>query len=881
MLNNTNAPIYLKDYTPPPYRIHKTSLVFELGEEFCLVHHESEFKLQSGKELVPLNLSGKKLELVSLLCDGVPVPKDKYELAAEELTFQPDKPEFKLKMTTKIYPHLNTALEGLYKSGGKFCTQCEAEGFRRITFFIDRPDNLSVFETTIIADRRHYPVLLSNGNLIEKGSLEGEKHFAKWHDPYPKPSYLFALVAGDLISADDIHVTKEGRRVKLQVFTEAENKDKCSFALDALKRSMKWDEDVYGLNYDLDIYMIVAVGDFNMGAMENKGLNIFNSKFVLADNQTATDDDFMRIDGIISHEYFHNWTGNRVTLRDWFQLSLKEGLTVFRDQQFSADMTSHTVKRITDVRTLRERQFTEDAGTMAHPVRPESYIEINNFYTPTVYEKGAEVIRMLSGILGEKQYYEGIARYIKNNDGRAATIEDFTNAMFASSAIDLSQFKLWYSQPGTPMLTLKGVYHPQAQTFTVTVKQTLPDTPATKTKHPMLIPVKTALFDAATGSQLPLWFDGETKAAGDKDVTLLVREHEQTFVFNKVAVKPIASYLRHFSAPIKLETDHSQDDLLFLMAHDSDGFNRYEAYQKLATRLILDKVKTPEKEGVRADEERFLGAFGSLLRNRSIDPLLLANMLILPSVRYVMTLHDGLDLDAVYAARSNLIDCIVEAFSDDLVNLYKTNRSCSAYEFNQSNVGRRSLQNIALWYLCRKRSDAVLQLCREQYEKSDNMTDTFGALQAVNDLDVSLRHELLNDFFQKWQHDKLVVNKWFALQAASSHKDNLEHIRGFLSHPKFDIKNPNNMYALFSVANFTPFGLHKASGEGYRLIADYVIKLNGINTAVASRLANIFSQKRLFDASRQKMMKEMVAKILATPDLAKDVYEICAKSMES
>ena len=875
--------VLLSDYRTPPYSITHTFLHFDLYEDHARVHQRSCFVAKDSKSLLPLRLDGNELELLSFKVDGREQPPASYHLTSEALQFQPTSVQFELEITTRILPHKNDTLEGLYKSGGKFCTQCEAEGFRRITYFLDRPDVLATYQTTITADKKRYPVLLSNGNFKEQGDLSDGRHFATWLDPHPKPSYLFALVAGDLVSLNGTYHSKTGKTFGLRVFTEREYIDQCSFALDAMRRAMQWDEEVYGLAYDLDNYMVVAVNDFNMGAMENKGLNIFNAKFVVASPKTANDDDFSNIDSIIAHEYFHNWTGNRVTLRDWFQLSLKEGLTVYRDQQFSADITSRSVARIHNVRVLKERQFPEDRSAMAHPVRPESYLEINNFYTPTVYEKGAEIIRMMHHILGDEEYFRGISAYLHKFDGKAATIEDFATTMFSGHEEHLPQFMLWYSQPGTPKVTIKGDYDAAGKSFILTMRQEIPQTPATKTRLPMLIPIKTALFSTETGKALPLALKGGTPASAAQstlptELTLLLRAEEESFCFKNVSERAVPSCLRGFSAPVSLITSLGRDDLLFLMEHDTDGFNRYEVAQTLTSGIILDMARESNPAAATVDP-RYIRAVAALLQNVTDDPLLLAQLLKTPTLKGLLTQAEGSDLDNLFAASRRLSGTLARSCAPQFSALYHGNIAPRPYRFDQESVGTRALKNLSLTYLVRTLSADALDLCERQYESADNMTETEGVLDALASLDMPLRDRLLADFYDKWQHNPLVLNKWFRIQAYSFHDQNLAHIKQLLKHPRFDQRNPNMMYAVFSLGTLHPLGLHHRSGEGYRMVADYVLACDKFNPSMAARLLNPFAQYKVFDETRKKAMREQIERIAREPRLSRDILEICDRSL--
>ncbi|MDH5257421.1 MAG: aminopeptidase N, partial [Gammaproteobacteria bacterium] len=780
-----------------------------------------------------------------------------------------------LKITTVIKPQLNTALEGLYKSSGMYCTQCEAEGFRRITYYQDRPDVMSIFTTTINAEKEKYPILLSNGNNVESGELDNGRHWVKWFDPFPKPAYLFALVAGDLEMKQDKFVTCSGREVVLQIFVEAVNIDKCDHALDSLKKSMKWDEDVYGREYDLDIFMIVAVNDFNMGAMENKGLNIFNSACVLAKPETATDADFENIEGIIGHEYFHNWSGNRVTCRDWFQLSLKEGFTVFRDQTFSADMSSEAVKRIDDVNVLRTSQFPQDAGPMAHPIRPDSFIDISNFYTVTIYNKGAEIVRMIHHLLGENNFRKGTDLYFSRHDGQAVTTEDFVKAMEDASGFDLTQFKNWYSQAGTPVLDINGSYNRESQQYTLEIKQSCPPTPGQNTKKPFQIPFKLGLLDA-NGKDVALIVNGKQL----ENSVLDIREPEASFVFEKISDEPLPSLLRGFSSPVKVNFDYSKDQLRFLMAQDNDDFNRWDAGQRLSNIVIQELVEDQHAMRPMGVFEGYVDAMGQVLNNSKADKSLTTQALSVPNEILLSESYEVVDPDAIHAAREFLCLTLAKALEPDFTRVYQENNTGAKYRFSSDEVGRRSLKNQSLSYLIRLNNEDSIALAMSQYKNSDNMTDALAALACFANSACDEREFVLNDFYQNWKHDPLVVDKWFGIQSRCTLPDSLNHIKGLVDHSAFDIKNPNKVRAVVGALGFgNPVVFHKADGEAYEFFADHIIKLNDLNPQMSARLANAFSVWERYDESRQMMMKAQLQRILAHKGIAKDVFEIVKKTL--
>ncbi|WP_409292784.1 aminopeptidase N [Pseudomonas sp. KCJK9058] len=876
--------IYLKDYQAPEYLIDETHLTFELFEDHTLVHAQLVMRRNParGAGLPPLELDGQQLELLRASLDDQELQPGDYRLDADSLTVQPKAERFTLDTSVKIHPESNTALEGLYKSGKMFCTQCEAEGFRKITYYLDRPDVMSTFTTTVIAEQHRYPVLLSNGNPIGSGPAEDGRHWATWEDPFMKPAYLFALVAGDLWCVEDSFTRQSGREVTLRIYVEPENIDKCDHAMVSLKKSMRWDEEVYGREYDLDIFMIVAVNDFNMGAMENKGLNIFNSSCVLARAETATDAAHQRVEGVVAHEYFHNWSGNRVTCRDWFQLSLKEGFTVFRDAEFSADMNSRTVKRIEDVAYLRTHQFAEDTGPMAHPVRPDSFIEISNFYTLTVYEKGAEVVRMVRTLLGTEGFRKGSDLYFERHDGQAVTTDDFIKAMEDANGVDFTQFKRWYSQAGTPRLEVSEAYDAAAQTYSLTFRQSCPQTPDKAEKLPFVIPVELGLLDAA-GNDLPLQLAGEDAAQGTSRV-LSVTEAEQTFTFQGIQAKPLPSLLRGFSAPVKLSFPYDRDQLMFLMQHDSDGFNRWEAGQQLSVQVLQELIGQHQRGEALKLDQRLITALGTVLGNESLDPAMVAEMLSLPGEAYLTEISQVADVDAIHAAREFARQQIAEHLFDALWARYQANRAVSrstAYVASAEHFARRSLQNIALSYLMQSGKQQVLDATLEQFEHCDNMTERLTALAVlVNSPFEAERAKALEAFAEHFKDNPLVMDQWFSVQAASTLPGGLARVKALMQHPAFTLKNPNKVRALigaFAGQNLVNF--HAADGSGYRFLADLVIELNALNPQIASRQLAPLTRWRKYDDARQALMKGELERILASGELSSDVYEVVSKSL--
>lgn len=867
MLHTSHQTIYLKNYQAPAYLIDEVNLEFQLEENVTLLKSLLSVRRDplSDASHTELHLVGDGLTLVSVKLNNKNLTADEFDATPDTLTIFSVPQTFTLEITTTLAPQANTALSGLYKSSGNFCTQCEAEGFRRMTYFLDRPDVMARYTTKIIADEKRYPVLLSNGNLMESGKLSDGKHWVVWQDPFKKPSYLFALVAGDLEWVEDFFVTCSGRRVVLRIYVEKGNQDKCACAMAAVKKAMRWDEEHYGREYDLDIYMIVAVSDFNMGAMENKGLNIFNTKYILTTPETATDLDFIHTEGVIAHEYFHNWTGNRITCRDWFQLSLKEGLTIFRDQSFTADTTSKTVARILDVNELRVTQFPEDAGPLAHPVRPESYIEINNFYTSTIYNKGSEVIGMIKTIVGDALFKAGMDLYFNRHDGQAVTIEDFVRAHEDASGVDLQQFRLWYSQAGTPILEIDDHYDAAQRTYTLKIKQICPPTPEQPTKKPMHIPVKMGLLDEA-GREL----------AHD---LLHVKHAENEFTFTNIASKPIPSLLRSFSAPVKIKYPYSDKHLALLFQHDTDLFNRWEAGQQYAIHLILQLVAAYQQRKELVVPPEFIAAYQYVLDTLQEDKWLLSEMLTLPSEKYLAEQMIVIDVDAIHAARECVLQAIAQQLHQPLLDLYRQLHEVGkAYEFTMPEVGKRYLKNICLFYLTMQ-GHADLAMQQFSGALAQNMTDTIGALRPLVNQENNHRATALDAFYQQWQHNALVVDKWFGLQASSKLPDTLQRVKALLKHEAFDIKNPNKVYALIGAFGNNAIHFHAKSGEGYRLLADVVLQLNALNPQIAARMVKPLTDWKRHDAVRQPLMREQLELLAGNKQLSSDVFELVTKSL--
>ncbi len=872
--------IYLSDYQQTDYQVDSIDLHFDLFESKTQVKSKLSIKKRFvTKNLQPLQLNGENLLLKSVAINGKQLSSNDYEVT-DDLLIIPSVPDaFELAIETEINPKANTALEGLYLSSGNFCTQCEAQGFRKITYMLDRPDVMATYTTTIVADKARYPILLSNGNLRASGELESDssRHWAKWEDPFVKPTYLFALVAGDLARLQDRFVTQSGREVILQIYVEAHNIDKCEYAMQSLKKAMRWDEEVYGREYDLDIYMIVAVDDFNMGAMENKGLNVFNSKYVLAKPETATDTDYEGIESVIAHEYFHNWSGNRVTCRDWFQLSLKEGFTVFRDEEFSADMTSRAVKRIDDVKILRTYQFREDASPMAHPVRPESYLEIDNFYTVTIYNKGAEVVRMLHHLLGAEKFRKGTDCYFERHDGEAVTTDDFVKALEDANQVDFSQFRLWYSQAGTPELEISRSYNETAKTCTLSIKQSCPSTRDQNEKKPFHIPLAIGLLDKQ-GEDIPLQLDGETSAVQGTRI-LELRTTKQEFTFQNVTEEPIPSVLRGFSAPVKIKIELSDDERCFLMKHDSDDFNRWDAGQQLAVKIMRQLLDDFHQNKPLAVPESFIQAYQEILTNDTLDKALVTQAITLPSESYLAEFMDLIDPIAIHKVREFMRETIAQRLSEVFLNIYQSLND-KEYRIDQASIKQRSLKNACLSYLMLLKNQNIITSCYQQFLNSNNMTDVMAALQPLANTDCPERETALAHFYQQWKNEPLVVDKWLNIQASSSLANTLEQVKRLTAHEAFNIKNPNKIRALISsFANLNQAQFHAVNGAAYEFLTDFILELDPLNSQVSSRLVSVYTHWRKYDLQRQSLLKQQLEKLANTPNLSKNVYEIVSKSL--
>jgi len=876
------TPIFRKDYTEPNFWIDTVELRFELGEGETLVHSKLVMRVNDSVNdgSKPLELMGELLDTRRVAIDGVEVD---FEVANEQLTVASvPSGTFVFESTVSVKPEENLTLSGLYKSSGNFCTQCEAEGFRRITWYLDRPDVMATFTVTIDGDADKYPVMLSNGNKLSTEVLESGLTRVVWEDPHKKPAYLFALVAGNLKCHAGDYTTTSGRKVALEIWVEPQNIEKCEHALVSLQKSMKWDEDTYGLEYDLDIYMIVAVGDFNMGAMENKGLNVFNSKFVLASPDTATDGDYEGIESVIGHEYFHNWTGNRVTCRDWFQLTLKEGLTVFRDQQFSGDMISKAVLRIQDVRGLRMGQFPEDAGPMAHPIRPESYIEMNNFYTATVYQKGAEVIRMYHTMLGEGGFRKGMDLYFERHDGSAVTCNDFRAAMADANGRDLTQFENWYTQAGTPTLKVTESFDAAQSEYTLNFEQSRGDVPGGGDFQPMLLPVRLGLLDPATGADLAL--HGGAPVDGATEAVIELTEARTSVTFTGIQARPVPSVLRNFSAPVRLDMEESESDLAFRMAHDSDSFNRWEAGQRLMKIVLLGLIADVQAGRELSLNEGLVSAFGAILADTDLDSALKANAMAVPAERILAQEFETIDPDAIHTARVFVMRGLAKAHQPALLEVYNASTVDGPYRYAKEDMGARSLRNTCLGLLSSLigqggDGDEIATL-KTHYHEADNMTDQIAALAILAGKDISERDEAIADFYGQWKHDPLVIDKWFTVQAMTSHADVFQHVQDLYGHADFTMKNPNRMRSLigaFAAGNM--YGFHRKDGKAYTFVADRVIEADSLNPQIASRLVSSFNSWKRYDEGRQALIKAELERIVGTEGLSKDVFEIVSKAL--
>ena len=881
--------IYLKDYQVPAFLIDKVDLDIKLHPTKTIVAARLTMRRNPDHpdQSAALVLDGENIDLQEIAIDASPLKDEAYTIEDNKLTIEtdatktliPPKASFTLITSSICNPQENKALSGLYRSSDIFCTQCEAEGFRRITWFIDRPDVLSTYRVRLEADKKQAPVLLANGNLMGQGqSDDGKSHFAEWEDPFPKPSYLFAMVGGNLAVVKDRFVTMSGREVDLHIYVEPGKEDRCEWAMDCLKRSMKWDEERFGREYDLDLFMIVAVSDFNMGAMENKGLNIFNDKLILARPDTATDNDYAAIESVIAHEYFHNWTGNRITCRDWFQLCLKEGLTVFRDQEFSSDERDRRCQRIMDVRSLRSYQFPEDAGPLAHPVRPDHFIEINNFYTSTVYSKGAEVIRMIHTMVGEKGFRKGMDLYFDRHDGEAAIVEQFVKCFEDACDIDLEQFMLWYSQAGTPELVCSLEHDEKSKTATLNVTQMLSPSPGQKNKKAQHIPLKIGLL-GDNGADLPLILEGGTELT---DGLLHIKELEQSATFTNIAKRPTLSLLRNFSAPVTLKTDFDDDDLLFLLRHDSDRFNRWQVAQTYMLRLLVANVKAAQKGQPLDDGEQLGEALTIALSQEQLDPLFTPELLAFPGTNDVAReLGENVDHLMIYKVRKHLLSHIGEQLRQPLTQIYDDTDVSGPFNPNEENAAKRALRHAALGLLGATGKPEDIARLYQHYRDANNMTEKATALASLAQTDAPERQQAFDDFYEQWQDDHLVIDKWFAMQAMSPQNDALERIEELMKNELFSLNNPNKVRAVigaFAMGN--PVQFNRADGRGYEFMARNILEIDRFNPQIASRLAGSFKSWRILEPQRRDKLKAVLDDLASHKNLSPDTYEIISKVIQ-
>lgn len=864
---------YRKDYQAPQYHVISTYLTFDLKEHETMVTNEMVLERSLGTAPdVPLVLNGTDQELFTLKLDGKDLTAKDYEWSETELKIFKVPQKFTLTTVSKIHPESNTKLEGLFKTKGTFCTQCEPHGFRRITFYPDRPDVMASFTTKIIADKKRYPVLLSNGNKIESGVVDAHRHYAIWQDPFKKPSYLFALVAGDLAHISDHFITESGRRVALEIYTEPKFIKQAEYAMTAVKDAMRWDEQRFGREYDLDIFMIVATEDFNMGAMENKGLNIFNTKYILVSEETSTDKDYENVQAVVGHEYFHNWTGDRVTCRDWFQLSLKEGLTVFRDGEFTSDHHDRTVKRIEDVKIIRTSQFAEDRSPMAHPIRPDSYIEMNNFYTVTVYNKGSEVIRMQETLLGVDGFRKGMDLYFERHDGQAVTCDDFVQAMQDANHYDLTQFKRWYSQAGTPLVQASGHYDANNKTYTLTLKQSCPATPGQDQKQPFHIPVKLGFISKNDG---PLSFSYQGRQ--HDELVLSLKAPEETWTFEDIMTEPIPSLFRDFSAPVKVEFELSHDDLKMLWQHDANLFNRWDAGQTLLSRIFKAVLSAPN-QALEQFAPYTLEPIKALLTDQSLPPAFVAEAISLPSIKAIAEQESLINPQRLFATHETLLNFISTHLKDTLMATYQRLHKNSNELLNQEAIGRRSLKNTCLAYLAQTNPEAA-ELAYQQFSSAKFMTDRLQALIVLTNSDHSdLKEQALSEFYERFQDQPLVVDKWFLVQASSKSKDTLTRVQKLMQHPAFNIKNPNKVYNLPLAFSQNMAAFHDPQGLGYDFITEVIKTIDPLNPLVTARLVRSFMNYKRFSEPYQNLMHERLVK-LSKLNLSKDSLEIINKSL--
>jgi len=868
----TPAQVRLKDYTPPEFLIDQVTLVFDLLSSETRVTSTLAVRRKpdgpgTGTAL-SMDMGGYEIRSVAL--DGRTLSGSQFQADGTRFVLPEVPDRFTLEIRNTLFPEKNTRLEGLYRSNRIYCTQCEAEGFRHITPFMDRPDVMARFSCTIMADKTECPVLLSNGNPVDQGDLPGQRHFVTWEDPFPKPCYLFALVAGDLSCIESPFTTKSGKKIVLKIFAEPENIDKCHHAMACLKQAVKWDEDRFNLEYDLDLYQIVAINDFNAGAMENKGLNIFNAKYVLADPATATDEDFMNIQRVIGHEYFHNWTGNRVTLKNWFQLSLKEGLTVFRDQEFTSDLNARSVERIRNVNTLRSLQFPEDSGPMAHPVRPDAYIKMDNFYTMTVYEKGAELIRMIHQLLGEAAFQRGMALYFDTFDGMAVTVEDFLSVMARAGGMDLTQFKRWYTQSGTPQVTVTRSYDAGTRTLSVFFSQHTPPDRNKAEKQPLHIPVRMGLIDPDGNDITP-----------ERLSLVQITDQTHTVAFPDVPQGTLPSVFRQFSAPVKITTDLTDEELAFLMACDTDEFNRWDAAQTLFKKEIRHLVTAIAGNRPLTVSETLTRAFEAALSDESASRAFLARALAIPQETDLADLFEPIDVDAIHTARQHLKSHLAGTLSSLFQAVFDRCSHTAPGSLSIKDIGKRGLRNLALSYMAAPGTASARTRAWDAFENADNMTDEFAGFKILCAATPDLKQKSAARFYDRWSHDPLVMDKWFYVQAVSPLPDTLTSVTALVNHPDFTQTNPNRVRALiYGFAMNNPVCFHDPTGKGYAFVTENILALDRINHQIAARLARSFNQWKKYDAHRKALMKQSLKTLAAAPDLSANVYEIVSRALE-
>lgn len=871
---------YLKDYEKPEFSVSSIDLTIDLNDENAIVTNIMKISsINRGQPASPLVLDGCDQELISVKLDGKAIDKNNYYLTKDKLIIPINhKNEFDITIAGRIVPQTNTSLSGLFQADDIFLTQCEPNGFSRITYFIDRPDIMTYYTTKLIADRK-YTVLLSNGDKIDQGELPNNKHFATWHDKTKKPSYLFAAVIGDLKALNDNFITRSGKSVDLRLYAPAKDLNKAQYAMDSLKAAMRWDENVYGCEYDLDTYMIVSTPKFNFGAMENKGLNIFNSKYILANKDTTTDEIFKDIYAIVGHEYFHNWTGNRITLRDWFQLSLKEGLTVFRDQEFSADQFGSSIKRIEDAELIRTAQFQEDAGPLSHPVRPESYIKMDNFYTHTVYDKGAELVRMIQTIIGKDNFFKGMDIYFKRHDGEAVTTDEFVKAMGDAGQTDLSQFKLWYSQSGTPQLSITSYYDKKAHTYRLIIKQSCKDLATQDKNLPFHIPIRLGLIGGHSGNSLDFVHEGKN----GNETVLHLKSEKQEFIFTNVPEEPIPSLLRDFSAPVKINYPYTDEQLLSLLAYDNNEFNRWDAGQKFLTNFLLNTLTEAKQNKQALVPANLINSIKSILNSPGLDKAFIAKSITIPSEMSIYEAVEVINAEAIFSSRKLLQESIGKELQSDFLSVYNELNALlkqKAYSLLPADIAARLLKNLCLDYITHGDTELGNKLAEQQLDEADNLTDRLAALAILaNANDDYVYNKAINNFYDNWKSEELVIDKWLAVQASSERKDTLDRIKRLMKHPAFDIRTPNKVYALFNAFSSNSLVFHASDGSGYDLYANFILKEDKINPPAAAILVKVFENWEKFELKAKQSMQDVLKRIKAQSKLSDNVNEVVGKML--